>query len=77
MTDSHGRLIDFRNTLMVMTSNLGSQIYNDESLTQDQIKERVLHVFISIKTIIVSRQLMIILLLNLLTVSMTCWFLTS
>ena len=62
---------------MVMTSNLGSQIYNDESLTQDQIKERVLHVFIFIKTIIVSRQLMIILLLNLLTVSMTCWFLTS
>lgn len=43
LTDSHGRLIDFRNTLMVMTSNLGSQIYNDESLTQDQIKERVLH----------------------------------
>ncbi len=32
MTDGHGRTVDFRNTLIIMTSNLGSQLWmNDET----------------------------------------------
>ena len=30
LTDSHGRTVDFRNTIIVMTSNLGSRAYDDE-----------------------------------------------
>ena len=28
MTDSQGRTVDFRNTVVIMTSNIGSQIFN-------------------------------------------------
>jgi len=34
LTDGHGRTVDFRNTVIVMTSNLGSQRIQD----QEQIK---------------------------------------
>ncbi|KAB7623804.1 ATP-dependent chaperone ClpB [Alkalilimnicola sp. S0819] len=31
LTDSHGRTVDFRNTVVVMTSNLGSQIIQEQT----------------------------------------------
>jgi ATP-dependent Clp protease ATP-binding subunit ClpB len=31
LTDSHGRTVDFRNTVVVMTSNLGSQLIQDKA----------------------------------------------
>ncbi|NOX51994.1 MAG: AAA domain-containing protein, partial [Gammaproteobacteria bacterium] len=44
LTDGHGRTVDFRNTVLVMTSNLGSQVI--QSLTEsgqvDGIKEAVM-----------------------------------
>jgi len=45
MTDGQGRTVDFRNTLIIMTSNLGSQLWmKDESgqapqVTRDQITD--------------------------------------
>ena len=45
LTDGHGRTVDFKNTIIVMTSNLGSAellAMSDEGATQDEIKERVL-----------------------------------
>lgn len=35
LTDSHGRTVDFRNTVIVMTSNLGSQVIQEISKTGD------------------------------------------
>lgn len=32
LTDSHGRTVDFRNTIIVMTSNLGSRAYDEEEV---------------------------------------------
>ncbi len=38
ITDSQGRTIDFKNTIIIMTSNLGSEIIlNDESITEEDI----------------------------------------
>ncbi len=46
LTDGHGRTVDFRNTVLVMTSNLGSEVI--QALTQegqtDRIKESVMGV---------------------------------
>jgi len=36
LTDGQGRTVDFRNTIMVLTSNLGSQFLTDMSLTPEQ-----------------------------------------
>ncbi|MEW6386581.1 MAG: ATP-dependent chaperone ClpB [Thermodesulfobacteriota bacterium] len=41
LTDGHGRTVDFKNTIVIMTSNIGSQ-YIAESLDEKQMKERVL-----------------------------------
>jgi ATP-dependent Clp protease ATP-binding subunit ClpB len=30
LTDSHGRTVDFRNTLIILTSNLGSEVLNEQ-----------------------------------------------
>jgi ATP-dependent Clp protease ATP-binding subunit ClpB len=35
LTDGHGRTVDFRNTVIVMTSNLGSQIIQDLTSKKD------------------------------------------
>jgi len=42
LTDGHGRTVDFRNVVVLMTSNLGSQHILDESLDRDAIRERVM-----------------------------------
>ncbi|MQY14205.1 Chaperone protein ClpB [Streptomyces sp. RB5] len=42
LTDGQGRTVDFRNTILILTSNLGSTFLVDPSLTDAQRKERVL-----------------------------------
>ncbi|MCX7959152.1 MAG: AAA family ATPase, partial [Deltaproteobacteria bacterium] len=41
LTDSHGRTVDFRNTVIIMTSNLGSQYFLDNDLSAEEIERRV------------------------------------
>jgi ATP-dependent Clp protease ATP-binding subunit ClpB len=41
LTDGQGRTVDFRNTIIVMTSNIGSQ-YIAEAVNETQLKERVM-----------------------------------
>ena len=36
LTDGHGRTVDFKNTVVIMTSNIGSQFINDPALTDEQ-----------------------------------------
>jgi ATP-dependent Clp protease ATP-binding subunit ClpB len=36
LTDGQGRTVDFRNTILVLTSNLGTQYVTDPSLTREQ-----------------------------------------
>ncbi|QUQ70178.1 ATP-dependent chaperone ClpB [Kutzneria sp. CA-103260] len=42
LTDGQGRTVDFRNTILVLTSNLGSQAIADPVLTERQRKDAVL-----------------------------------
>ena len=42
LTDGQGRTVDFRNTILVMTSNLGSHALLDPSLTPDGRREAVM-----------------------------------
>jgi ATP-dependent Clp protease ATP-binding subunit ClpB len=41
LTDAQGRTVDFRNTIVIMTSNLGSQWIMEPGLSWDEIRERV------------------------------------
>ena len=41
VTDSLGRKIDFRNTIIIMTSNIGSQYILDVAALDEQVEERV------------------------------------
>ncbi|MGZ5348951.1 MAG: ATP-dependent chaperone ClpB [Actinomycetota bacterium] len=42
LTDGHGRTVDFRNTIVIMTSNLGSPIFADRTLDREKQKDAVL-----------------------------------
>ncbi len=43
LTDGHGRTVDFRNTLIIMTSNIGSHFYQDLALMDpDEVQDKVL-----------------------------------
>jgi ATP-dependent Clp protease ATP-binding subunit ClpB len=42
LTDGQGRTVDFRNAVVIMTSNLGSGWFFDETLSPDDRRERVL-----------------------------------
>jgi ATP-dependent Clp protease ATP-binding subunit ClpB len=42
LTDGHGRTVNFRNTVIIMTSNIGSQYINDPGLTAEQRSERAM-----------------------------------
>jgi ATP-dependent Clp protease ATP-binding subunit ClpB len=44
LTDSHGRTVDFKNTIIILTSNLGSHaiIQNKEDVLSDKVKEEVI-----------------------------------
>nr|WSX50701.1 ATP-dependent chaperone ClpB [Streptomyces sp. NBC_00974] len=44
LTDGQGRTVDFRNTILILTSNLGSQFLMDPSTGVDEKKARVLDV---------------------------------
>jgi ATP-dependent Clp protease ATP-binding subunit ClpB len=42
LTDGQGRTVDFRNTIVVMTSNIGSQVFFEPGLSPEQQRDRVL-----------------------------------
>jgi ATP-dependent Clp protease ATP-binding subunit ClpB len=42
LTDSKGRTVDFKNTVLIMTSNLGSSVVPDNPLVDTTAKDRVL-----------------------------------
>ena len=42
LTDGQGRTVDFRNTIVIMTSNLGSAVFQDEGLSPEKRREEVL-----------------------------------
>ncbi|WP_209324220.1 ATP-dependent chaperone ClpB [Brevibacterium renqingii] len=42
LTDGQGRTVDFRNTILILTSNLGSQFLVDRSLSNEEQREKVL-----------------------------------
>ncbi len=42
LTDGHGRTVDFKNTIAVMTSNVGSQWLQDSSLTEAERREQTM-----------------------------------
>ena len=42
LTDGHGRTVDFKNTIVIMTSNVGSQFLHEQGLSDEAIGERVL-----------------------------------
>ena len=42
LTDGQGRVVDFKNVILIMTSNLGSQFLIDQELTDAQKREGVL-----------------------------------
>jgi ATP-dependent Clp protease ATP-binding subunit ClpB len=44
LTDGQGRTVDFRNTILVLTSNLGSAFTTDPLLTSEQRRDKVLEV---------------------------------
>ncbi|MEV2278421.1 ATP-dependent chaperone ClpB [Nocardiopsis sp. NPDC049922] len=44
LTDGQGRHVDFRNTILILTSNLGSQFLVDQSLPEEQRRDRVMSV---------------------------------
>ncbi|MGN6359409.1 MAG: ATP-dependent chaperone ClpB [Thermomicrobiales bacterium] len=41
LTDGQGRTVDFKNTVVIMTSNIGSQFINQPGLSDDEIRARV------------------------------------
>jgi ATP-dependent Clp protease ATP-binding subunit ClpB len=42
LTDGQGRTVDFRNAILILTSNLGSQVIADPTLTEEQRRDAVL-----------------------------------
>ncbi|MGY1801787.1 ATP-dependent chaperone ClpB [Blastococcus sp. SYSU D00922] len=44
LTDGQGRTVDFRNTILILTSNLGSTIIADQSVPEDRRREAVMDV---------------------------------
>ncbi len=44
LTDGQGRTVDFRNVILILTSNMGSQFLVDQNLDQDAKKEAVMNV---------------------------------
>lgn len=41
LTDNQGRTVDFRNTIVIMTSNIGSSIFDETDKTEEQKREAV------------------------------------
>ncbi len=41
LTDGQGRTVDFKNTIIIMTSNVGSEFIMDENLTEWEIEKKI------------------------------------
>jgi ATP-dependent Clp protease ATP-binding subunit ClpB len=41
LTDSQGRIVNFKNTLIVMTSNIGSEFFNDPMSSKKGVEEKI------------------------------------
>ena len=41
LTDGQGRIVNFKNTVIIMTSNLGSEYLTDESLNKEDIDSKI------------------------------------
>jgi ATP-dependent Clp protease ATP-binding subunit ClpB len=41
LTDGQGRVVNFKNTLIIMTSNIGSQYFQDDSSSKEDVKREV------------------------------------
>jgi ATP-dependent Clp protease ATP-binding subunit ClpB len=41
LTDGQGRTVDFRNTIVIMTSNLGGRLFQEASLSREEIERGV------------------------------------
>jgi ATP-dependent Clp protease ATP-binding subunit ClpB len=41
LTDSQGRVVNFKNTVIIMTSNIGSEYFNDPTLQKKAIEEKI------------------------------------
>jgi ATP-dependent Clp protease ATP-binding subunit ClpB len=44
LTDGQGRTVDFRNAILILTSNLGTQVIGDPTLSEEQRRDAVLAV---------------------------------
>ena len=44
LTDGHGRTVDFKNTIVIMTSNVGGQWIQDTNLTEEEKRRRTMDV---------------------------------
>ena len=44
LTDGQGRTVDFRNVILIMTSNLGSQLLIDPEFNDEERREGVMHI---------------------------------
>jgi ATP-dependent Clp protease ATP-binding subunit ClpB len=44
LTDGHGRTVDFKNTVVIMTSNVGSQLIQDQDLNEEEKRLRTMEV---------------------------------
>jgi ATP-dependent Clp protease ATP-binding subunit ClpB len=42
LTDGQGRTVDFRNAIVIMTSNLGSAVFQDQALSPEKRREEIL-----------------------------------
>jgi ATP-dependent Clp protease ATP-binding subunit ClpB len=42
LTDGHGRTVNFRNAIVIMTSNLGSAVFQDPSLSAEKRRDEIL-----------------------------------
>jgi ATP-dependent Clp protease ATP-binding subunit ClpB len=41
LTDSQGRVVNFRNTVIIMTSNIGSEYFSDPTITLKEVDEKI------------------------------------
>ncbi len=41
LTDGQGRIVNFKNTVIIMTSNIGSQFFQDDSSSKEDIKREI------------------------------------
>jgi ATP-dependent Clp protease ATP-binding subunit ClpB len=42
LTDGQGRVVNFKNTVIIMTSNIGSQYFQDTSATKSDVQKKVI-----------------------------------